>query len=162
MISVPWYERVIYLRYDIALSCDDICLRHMRNGYYIMLAKQVYHTACRISYRVSDISLKNTTNYDIVSMKEGERMKDKRINKVKQHFDMFFNNQKFKIISYKIDEADSILFIKTKIFGQDFPHNGRFTIVIPSQNTMQDLSVVFRSMSKDSSIEHWEYTIKAE
>ena len=127
-----------------------------------MLAKQVYHTACRISYRVSDISLKNTTNYDIVSMKEGERMKDKRINKVKQHFDMFFNNQKFKIISYKIDEADSILFIKTKIFGQDFPHNGRFTIVIPSQNTMQDLSVVFRSMSKDSSIEHWEYTIKAE
>ena len=115
-----------------------------------------------ISYRGSDISLKNTTNYDIVSMKEGERMKDKRINKVKQHFDMFFNNQKFKIISYKIDEADSILFIKTKIFGQDFPHNGRFTIVIPSQNTMQDLSVVFRSMSKDSSIEHWEYTIKAE
>ena len=57
-----WYpflvERVIYLRYDIALSCDDICLRHMRNGYSIMLAKQVYHTACRISYRVSDISLK--------------------------------------------------------------------------------------------------------
>ena len=95
-------------------------------------------------------------------MKEGERMKDKRINKVKQHFDMFFNHQKFKIISYKIDEADSILFIKTKIFGQDFPHNGRFTIVIPSQNIMQDLSVVFRSMSKDSSIEHWEYTIKAE
>ena len=45
MISVPWHERVIYLRYDIALSCDDICLRHMRNGYYIMLAKQAYHTA---------------------------------------------------------------------------------------------------------------------
>ena len=33
----------------------------MRNGYDIMLAKQVYHTACRISYRVSDISLKYTT-----------------------------------------------------------------------------------------------------
>ena len=44
MISVP-SERVIYLRYDIALSCDDICLRHIRNGYYIMLSKQVYHTA---------------------------------------------------------------------------------------------------------------------
>jgi len=28
------------------------------SGSYIMLAKQVYHTACRISYRVSDISLK--------------------------------------------------------------------------------------------------------
>ena len=67
MISVPWHERVIYLRYDIALSCDDICLRHMRNGYYIMLAKQVYHTACRISYRVSDISLKYTTNCKIMA-----------------------------------------------------------------------------------------------
>ena len=46
MISVPWHERVIYFRYDIALSCDDICLRHMRNGYYIMLAKQVKRTSC--------------------------------------------------------------------------------------------------------------------
>ena len=89
-------------------------------------------------------------------------MKDKRINKVKQHFDMFFNSQKFKVISCKIDEANSIISIKTKIFGQPFPDNGCFTIAIPSQNTTQDLSVVFRSMIKDSSIERWEYTIKAE
>ena len=115
-----------------------------------------------ISYRVSDISLKSTTKYDIILMMEGEWMKDKRINKVKQHFDMFFNNQKFKVISCEIDEANSIISIKTKVFGQPFPHNGCFTIFIPSQDTMQDLSVVFRSMSKDSSIEHWEYTIKTE
>jgi len=89
-------------------------------------------------------------------------MKDKRINKVKQHFDMFFNNQKFKVISCKIDKANRVISIKTKIFGQPFPHNGHFTIAIPSKNTTQDLSVVFRSMSSDSSIEHWEYTIKAE
>ena len=89
-------------------------------------------------------------------------MKDKRIDKVKQHFDMFFNSQKFKVISCKIDERCGILSIKTKIFGQAFPHNGCFTIAIPSQNTMQDLSVVFRSVSKDSSIEHWEYTIETE
>ena len=89
-------------------------------------------------------------------------MRDKRIKKVKQHFDMFFNSQKFKVISCKIDEGNGSLSIKTKIFGQNFPHNGRFTVTIPSQNTMQDLSVVFRSMSKDSSIEHWEYTIKTE
>ncbi len=89
-------------------------------------------------------------------------MKDKRIIKVKQHFDMFFNNQKFKVISCKIDEANRIVSIKTKIFGQPFPNNGCFTITIPSQNTMRDLSVVFRSMGKDSSIEHWEYTIKTE
>ena len=89
-------------------------------------------------------------------------MRDKRIDKVKQHFDMFFNTQKFKVISCKIDEQNKFLLIKTKIFGQDFPHIGHFTIAIPSQNTMQDLSVVFRSMSKDSSIEHWEYTIITE
>ncbi len=89
-------------------------------------------------------------------------MKDKRISKVKQHVEMFFNDRKFKVISCKIDEAEGTLSINTKIFGQDFPRNGRFTIAIPSQDTMQDLSVVFRSMSKDSAIEHWEYTIKPE
>ena len=117
------------------------------------------------SYGIDDIqgfALIYLQKSDIILLKEGEWMKDKRIDKVKQHFDMFFNNQKFKVISCKIDEADSIISIKTKIFGQPFPHNGCFTIAIPSQNTMQDLSVVFRSMSKDSSIEHWEYTIKAE
>ena len=72
-------ERVIYLRYDIALSCDDICLGHIRNGYYIMLAEQVYHTACRISYRVSDISLNNATFYDIIPMKEGVFMPENKL-----------------------------------------------------------------------------------
>ena len=79
MISVPWHERVIYLRYDIALSCDDICLRHIRNGYYIMLAEQVYHTACRISYRASDISLKSNVIYDIIIVKEGAFMSENKL-----------------------------------------------------------------------------------
>ncbi len=48
----------------------------MRDGYYIMLAKQVYHTACRISYRVSDISLKNAT---IIPMKEGVFMPENKL-----------------------------------------------------------------------------------
>ena len=128
----------------------------------------IYRNKLRIicnSYGIDDIqgfALIYLQKSDIILLKEGEWMKDKRIDKVKQHFDMFFNNQKFKVISCKIDEADSIISIKTKIFGQPFPHNGCFTIAIPSQNTMQNLSVVFRSMSKDSSIEHWEYTIKAE
>ncbi len=89
-------------------------------------------------------------------------MKDRRIDKVKQHFYILINDRKFKVISCKIDEAEGNLSIKTKIFGQDFPRSGRFTIAIPSQDIMQDLSVVFRSRSKDSAIEHWEYTIKPE
>ena len=115
-----------------------------------------------ISLNIQGFALVYLQKSDIILLKEGEWMKDKRIDKVKQHFDIFFNNQKFKVISCKIDEANSVISIKTKIFGQPFPHNGCFTIAIPSKNTMQDLSVVFHSMSKDSSIEHWEYTIKSE
>ena len=113
-----------------------------------------------MSYCDSDISLKNATIYDTIPMKEGEQMKDKRVDKIKQHIDIFFNNQKFKVLSCKIDETGNSLSIKTKVFGQDFPHNGRFIIDIPSQNTTRDLSIVFQSMGKDSSVEHWEYTIK--
>ena len=35
------------------------------SGSYIIFALQIYHTACRISYRASDISSKNDTFYDI-------------------------------------------------------------------------------------------------
>ena len=89
-------------------------------------------------------------------------MKDKRINKVKQHFDMFFNEQKFKVISCEIDEANGTFSIKTKISGQAFPNSGRFIISSPSRNSTQDLSIVFRGMSTNTAIEHWEYTIKSE
>lgn len=44
-----------------------------------MLAKQVYHTACRISYRVSDISLKYTTNCNIIMAKEGAFMSENKL-----------------------------------------------------------------------------------
>ena len=65
MISVPfghgWYTlRVWYL------LRRWYTLRVWRNGYYIMLAQQVYHTACRISYRVSGISLKSAAKRDII------------------------------------------------------------------------------------------------
>ena len=44
-----------------------------------MLAKQVYHAACRISYRVSDISLETITFYDIISSKEGAIMSENKL-----------------------------------------------------------------------------------
>ena len=49
------------------------------SGSYIMLAKQAYHTARRISYRVSDISLKNITFYDIILMKKGVFMSENKL-----------------------------------------------------------------------------------
>ena len=50
-----------------------------------MLAKQVYHTTCRISYRASDISLRYGTIRDIISSinlnlaKECSCMKKKKL-----------------------------------------------------------------------------------
>ena len=61
MISVPWHERVIYLRYDIALRAMIYAFGIWRNGYYIMLAAGKYIIRQRrISYCASDISLKST------------------------------------------------------------------------------------------------------
>ncbi len=49
------------------------------SGSYIMLAEQVYHTACRISYRVSDISLKKAMFYSIMSLKEGAFISENKL-----------------------------------------------------------------------------------
>lgn len=86
-------------------------------------------------------------------------MKDKRNDKIARHFDIFLNGQKFRVISCKIDEVSHVLSIKTKIFGQSFPHSGRFIITIPSENTVKELCISFQSMGKDPAIEHWKYTI---
>ena len=54
-----WYpflsERVIYLRYDIALRAIIYAFGIWGNGYYIMLAKQVYHAATAVYYIASAI-----------------------------------------------------------------------------------------------------------
>lgn len=73
--------------------------------------------------------------------------------------DIFFNNEKFKIVSCGIDESNGILTIKTKVFDQSFPHNGHFTIAIPSQNTDLDVAITFHTMWKNSAIKLWKYAI---
>ena len=40
---------------------------------------EIYHTAYRISYRISDISLKIITNYDIIALKEGAFMSENKL-----------------------------------------------------------------------------------
>ena len=89
-------------------------------------------------------------------------MKDQRIRKIKQHFDLFLNNQKFKVLSCKIDEDNHTLSIKTKIWGQKFPHNGHFVFSIPSKNITRNLCISCHSSGKGDSIEEWHYTITNE
>ena len=57
---------MIYLRYDIALSCDDIRFAYEGTDIISCLRSKYIIRQRRISYRVSDISLKTTTNYDII------------------------------------------------------------------------------------------------
>ena len=60
-------ERVIYLRYDIALRAMIYAFGIWRNGYYIMLAAGKYIIRQRrISYCASDISLKSAAKRDII------------------------------------------------------------------------------------------------
>ena len=60
-------QRVIYLRYDIALRAMIYAFGIWRNGYYIMLAAGKYIIRQRrISYCASDISLKSAAKRDII------------------------------------------------------------------------------------------------
>ena len=116
-------------------------------------------TATNSSIIKDDISLKSGEGYGRIDKKGVNRMRDKRIEKVKQHFDIFINGQKFKVLSIKIDEVNSTVSIKTKIFGQAFPHEGRFVISVPSQELTRALTLAFRFGTKDGSVERWEYSI---
>ena len=89
-------------------------------------------------------------------------MKDKRIDKITQHYDIYINDRKYKVLSCSICEQEHKLSVKTKIRGQDFPRYGHFTITIPAENISQDFCISFQSMGSNTAIEHWEYTILPE
>lgn len=80
--------------------------------------------------------------------------------KIKQHFDIYINNKKYKVIACKICKKDNVLHIKTKIKGQAFPQNGIVNISISSVRISEDLCISFKSMGCTPSIEDWEYTIE--
>lgn len=86
-------------------------------------------------------------------------MKDKRLDKITQHYDIYINNHKYKVLSCKILKDERKLSIKTKIRGQSFPHSGLLHLVIPTENISIELHASFHSMSSNAAIEHWEYTI---
>ena len=69
MISVPDGTGDIPCGYDICYA-DDICFAYDGNGYYIIFADaNISYGVSRISYRVSDISLKRVAFYDMLNSK---------------------------------------------------------------------------------------------
>ena len=85
-------------------------------------------------------------------------MKDKRLEKIKKHYNIQIDNQQFKILSHKVDQDHSILIIKTKIMGQHFPHGSNCQVLI-SDAAVHSLKIGFKTMHKDQKVETWEYTI---
>lgn len=86
-------------------------------------------------------------------------MKDQRAEKIQKHYDIYFNTQKFKVLSCQMDEDTHKLCIKTKIKGQPFPKDGQFLIKIPSENVLNEVTLSFQSMTSNTALEHWEYEI---
>ena len=85
-------------------------------------------------------------------------MKDKRLEKIKKHYNIQIDNQLFKILNHKVDQDHSIFTIKTKIMGQPFPQGNNYQALIPD-DTVHTLTIRFKAMYKDEKIETWEYTI---
>ena len=85
-------------------------------------------------------------------------MKDNRLKKIKQHDTIILNGRNYKVLKHKIDREKSLLTIRTKVFGQDFPHGDNISVSIEKDST-QTVTVAFRSMWKDEKIERWEYNI---
>ncbi len=86
-------------------------------------------------------------------------MKNKQINKIKAHYEIFINGKKFKVLSCKIDKNNNTIAITTKIFGQDFPQNSKVSILIPSENLSENFEVKLNYMYKNTATEQWHYTI---
>lgn len=57
--------------------------------------------------------------------------------KIKQHYDIFINDKKYKVLTCNICEEKRLL-LKTKIKGQDFPQNGKLLISIPSDDLSRE------------------------
>ena len=85
-------------------------------------------------------------------------MKDNRIERIKQHYTIILNNKSYKVLKHKIDSEKSLLTIKTKIFGQDFPHGDNIS-VSTAEDSNSTLIVAWKGMWKDEKVEHWEYKI---
>jgi hypothetical protein len=81
-------------------------------------------------------------------------MKDKRLEKIKQHYSICLDGVDFKILSHTINPEKGTLRIKTKIKGQPFPRHANVLVTI--ENTA-DMVAAFQHMYSDEKIEQWEY-----
>ena len=85
-------------------------------------------------------------------------MKDNRIEKIRQHYTIILNNKSYKVLKHKIDSEKSLLTIKTKVFGQNFPHGENISFAT-AEDSDSTFIVTWKGGWKDEKIECWEYKI---
>lgn len=75
----------------------------------------------------------------IICEKKGsiDNMKDKRVNKIQNHFTVSIVGKKVKILNYKVKNSELIL--KTKIRGQSIPEDKDKVITICISENNQDI-----------------------
>ena len=86
-----------------------------------------------------------------------KHMKDNRIEKIKQHYTIILNGKNYKVLKHKIDTEKALLTIKTKVFGQGFPHGDNISASFSEDH--QTFVISWKGMWKDEKAEHWEYKI---
>ena len=85
-------------------------------------------------------------------------MKDSRIEKIKQHYTITLNGKNYKVLKHKIDTEKSLLTIRTKVFGQNFPMGKNILASLPEGQALV-ISWEGKNTWKDETVERWAYTI---
>ena len=76
-------------------------------------------------------------------------MKDNRIEKIKKHYTIILNGQNYKVLKHKIDTDKSLLTIKTKVFGQNFPHGENISFTTAEDNDSTSKAYFFSSSAHE-------------
>ena len=85
-------------------------------------------------------------------------MKDKRIEKIKKHYEVSVDGKEFKIINHSITSDNKILRIRTKIRGQLLPTDSIVVVEFPmSENIV--LKCKYKSLLTTPVLEEWEFEI---
>jgi len=89
-------------------------------------------------------------------------VKDRRAEKMKKHYNITLNGNKFKVLNCIVSKDEKTLSIRTKVFGQRFPWESFVLAEIPADEGSHYLWLNYAGMSSNTKLENWEYHIVQE
>lgn len=84
-------------------------------------------------------------------------MQDKKSEKIKKHYDIYIDGNKFKILNFIL--SDNTLRLLTKIKGQPFPCGNVVCVLISADGQEVDLKCKFKHAALSPILEDWRYEI---